>query len=223
MGIAERKERERELRRSAIIDAAEQVFFTKGIETSTMDEVAELAELSKGTLYLYFKSKAELYMAICGRGLSILHEKFNTDIEGSSNGLDQLRLMGQSYFDFARDYPDHFKATLHYEMNDFEGDIQGSDICSFCQTLGDGLFNLTIVAIQKGIADGSIRTQHPPKELAVMLWSSMRGIIQLFTMRHRGHNVPILKEINFDDLVPHYIDMVINGLSHSIDEVPLTK
>lgn len=223
MGIAERKERERELRRAAIIDAAEQVFFTKGIEASTMDEIAELAELSKGTLYLYFKSKAELYMAICGRGLSILHEKFNRNIESSTNGLELLRLMGQSYFDFARDYPDHFKATLHYEMNDFEGEPQDSEICISCQSLGDGLFNLSIVAIQKGIADGSIRTQHPPKELAVMLWSSMRGIIQLYTMRHRGHNVPILKEINFDDLVPHYIDLVINGLSHSLDEMPYSK
>lgn len=220
MGIAERKERERELRRSTIIDAAEQVFFTKGIEASTMDEIADLAELSKGTLYLYFKSKAELYMAICGRGLTILHEKFNHNFESTDNGLDLIRSLGQSYFDFARDYPDHFKATLHYEMNNYEGDAQDSEVCTWCQSLGDGLFHLTILAIQKGIDDGSIRAQYPPKELAVMLWSSMRGIIQLYTLRHRGHNMPILTEINFDDLVPHYIDLVLNGLSHSSKKLP---
>lgn len=215
MGIAERKERERELRRSTIIDAAEHVFFSKGIEASTMDEIADLAELSKGTLYLYFKSKAELYMAICGRGLTMLHNKFNANVASSKNGLDLIRSMGQSYFDFARDYPDHYKATLHYEMNHYEGDALDSEVCAWCHTLGDGLFDLTIVAIQKGIDDGSIRAQYPPKELAVMLWSSMRGIIQLYTMRHRGQNMPILTEINFDDLVPHYIDLVLNGLSHT--------
>jgi AcrR family transcriptional regulator len=215
MGIAERKERERELRRSTIIDAAEHVFFSKGIEASTMDEIADLAELSKGTLYLYFKSKAELYMAICGRGLTMLHDKFNADVESSKNGLDLLRSMAQSYFDFARDYPDHFKATLHYEMNHYEADALDSEVCAWCQTLGDGLFDLTIHAIQKGIDDGSIRALYPTRELAVMLWSSMRGIIQLYTMRHRGQNMPILTEINFDDLVPHYIDLVLNGLSHT--------
>ena len=60
MGIAERKEREKEHRRNTILDAAEEVFFSKGINLATMDEVAERAELSKGTLYLYFKNKEEL-------------------------------------------------------------------------------------------------------------------------------------------------------------------
>ena len=40
MGIAERKEREKEQRRNNIIDAAESVFFSKGIENATMDEIA---------------------------------------------------------------------------------------------------------------------------------------------------------------------------------------
>ena len=56
MGIAERKEREKLQRRNDIIDAAERLFFQHGFETPTMDDVAREAELSKGTLYLYFKS-----------------------------------------------------------------------------------------------------------------------------------------------------------------------
>ena len=80
MGIAERKERERLRRREEIIDAAERVFFTKGIRDATMDDVAEEAELSKGTLYLYFKSKQELYLAINFRGLSLLSDMFRKTI-----------------------------------------------------------------------------------------------------------------------------------------------
>ena len=64
MGIAERKEREKQQRREEIVQAAEEVFFSKGFEKSTMDDVAEKAELSKGTLYLYFKSKEELLIGI---------------------------------------------------------------------------------------------------------------------------------------------------------------
>ena len=61
MGITERKEREKLQRREDILNAAERVFFSKGHKNSTMDDVAEEAELSKGTLYLYFKSKEGFY------------------------------------------------------------------------------------------------------------------------------------------------------------------
>ncbi|MDL1893205.1 helix-turn-helix transcriptional regulator, partial [Sphingobacteriales bacterium CHB3] len=52
MGIIERKEREKEQRREEIVTAAEKIFFEKGLAIATMDEIAEAAELSKGTLYL---------------------------------------------------------------------------------------------------------------------------------------------------------------------------
>ena len=68
MGVSERKERERERRREDILDAAEKVFFEKGIDLATMEDVALTAELSKATLYLYFSSKEEIYFAIFVRG-----------------------------------------------------------------------------------------------------------------------------------------------------------
>ena len=80
MVIAERKEREKEQRRNDIIDAAESIFFSKGIENATMDEIAEEAELSKGTLYLYFKSKEGLLFAIDLRAMKILLTMFKETI-----------------------------------------------------------------------------------------------------------------------------------------------
>ena len=48
MGITERREREKEQRKNDIVDAAERVFFKRGHEYATMDDVAIEAELSKG-------------------------------------------------------------------------------------------------------------------------------------------------------------------------------
>ena len=76
MGINERKEREKEHRREEIISSAEKVFFEKGLQTATMDEIAERAELGKSTLYLYYKSKEDLYLAVLLRGTEILLQKF---------------------------------------------------------------------------------------------------------------------------------------------------
>ena len=91
MGIVERREREKEQRRSNILDAAEEIFFSKGFNTATMDEVAETAELSKGTLYLYFKSKEELYYGIASRALSLLREMFQKAADRQKTGIEKVR------------------------------------------------------------------------------------------------------------------------------------
>ena len=64
MGTKERRRREIELRRKQIQDAATKLFFSKGLKSTTMDDIAKLSELSMGTLYQYFKSKDELYVSL---------------------------------------------------------------------------------------------------------------------------------------------------------------
>lgn len=61
MGIQERKKREKERRRQQILSAAKSLFAKRGFHQTTMEEIANEAELSPGTLYLYFKSKDELF------------------------------------------------------------------------------------------------------------------------------------------------------------------
>jgi AcrR family transcriptional regulator len=72
MGIQERKEREKERRRQQIIVAAKRVFSDKGFTKATMEDIATEAELSPGTLYLYFKNKDELYVSLSLRILQYL-------------------------------------------------------------------------------------------------------------------------------------------------------
>ena len=72
MGIQERKQRERERRRQQIMVAAKKVFTAKGFNKTTMEDIAKEAELSPGTLYLYFKNKDELYASLSLRILQYL-------------------------------------------------------------------------------------------------------------------------------------------------------
>jgi AcrR family transcriptional regulator len=73
MGIQERKKRERERRRQQIIVAAKRVFSEKGFSKTTMEDIAREAELSPGTLYLYFKNKDELYASLSLRILQYMN------------------------------------------------------------------------------------------------------------------------------------------------------
>lgn len=94
MGTRERKEREKEVRRQQILVAAKRIFSDKGFAKATMEDIAKEAELSLGTLYLYFKNKDELYVSHL---LRILHyfiirlEHINDDKNVSSEQkLDAL-------------------------------------------------------------------------------------------------------------------------------------
>jgi AcrR family transcriptional regulator len=61
---AERRDKYFKDRRDQIIDAAIEVFGSKGLDTATVDQIAEAAGISKGTIYLYFKSKDEIFDVI---------------------------------------------------------------------------------------------------------------------------------------------------------------
>ena len=96
MGVAERKEREKLQKRQNIIDAAEIVFFSKGYDMTKMEDVAKEAEFSKGTLYLYFKSKEELYLEIVSRAERILYDLFEKATIDEPNGLCKVRAIGEA-------------------------------------------------------------------------------------------------------------------------------
>ena len=156
MGITERREREKEQRRNTIIDAAEQIFFSKGVVAATMDDVAEKAELSKGTLYLYFRSKEDLYLAITQRGLAIMTDMFKKAITNQKRGIDRVRAIGRAYMQFSKKHYHYFQSMIYFESHfkDFEID---SLYALACEEQGEEALGILIEALQKGIKDGSIR------------------------------------------------------------------
>ena len=72
MTTAQRRAREKARRQQEILEAAKEVFFGKGIHRATVDDVAAQAEVSKGTVYLYFQSKESILAHLLLEGLSIL-------------------------------------------------------------------------------------------------------------------------------------------------------
>ncbi len=179
MGIAERKNREKEQRRNTILDAAEKVIFTSGFESSTMDEVAEAAELSKGTIYLYFKSKEDLYMGIFLRGQSLLHKFFldayNENID--KKGIDQIMAIGNAYFDYMHEYRDYCDTVLHFGAKKHEDDLHGH-LKNEGMEKAAYIHNIMFRAIENGMKDGSIRNDLDPTALVLLLEGQSTGMFQ---------------------------------------------
>ncbi|MEM1270810.1 MAG: TetR/AcrR family transcriptional regulator [Bacteroidota bacterium] len=199
MGIAERRERERRRRRTEIIDAAEEVFFAKGIDDATMDDVAEAAELSKGTLYLYFESKEDLYFAIAARGIEVLHGLFSEAVREQPTGMDKLNAIGYAYYDYYKTYPDYFQAVLHHEHNTTVP-AEATSNERLCLSQGRAVHGLMANVVQEGIDDGTIRPELHPQLTALTLWGAATGIIQI--MAHKS--AMLASEEVSDDLLYTY-------------------
>lgn len=83
-----RREREKLTRRKEILDAARQVFAVKGYGDTTLDDVAELAEFGKGTLYNYFTNKEALFATVLGDSFNQILE-YTTQIFRTDGTLEQ--------------------------------------------------------------------------------------------------------------------------------------
>ncbi len=208
MGITERKAREKEQRREDIINAAEKVFFSKGFEHCTMDDIAEESELAKGTLYLYFKGKEELHLAVARRAINLMNEMTEPIRELGVTAIEKLVALGRAYVEFARKYPDYLKSLLFMES------LDSKKLSVSKQELKEVIYRETPVRlvmefVQDGVRDHTIRKDIPPEIIANTLWSQMLGVIQ-FALVKKG----IFELVDFspEELFENHIEIALNGI-----------
>jgi len=215
MGTEERKAREKQRRYNTIVDAAEEVIFSKGLEQATMEEIAEAAELSKGTLYLYFKNKNELYLAIAQRGSDILNGRFSKIFAGSHPGIELVRMMGETYLSFVRNNPGYFNAFMHYETLQDVDELQESEMAQTCEDNMREAMSFMVRALQIGMQDGTIDSSYNPRELAIIIWGSTRGITMINHMKQTGHHFKILDEMEIQttSLFSNFLNLIGTGMA----------
>jgi AcrR family transcriptional regulator len=103
MGVRERREKEREQRRLTILAAARTVFDQHGLEGVSMDRIAQVAELAKGTVYLYFKSREELMMALIAQEMDDLIVLMQQVAESPTTPQAQLLEMVHVFYRFSQE------------------------------------------------------------------------------------------------------------------------
>ncbi len=93
MGTKERRGREEQARLSAILGAAESVFARKGYHETRMDDIADQAELAKGTLYYYFRGKDEIYTHLLAREADQVYDQLRLRIPPGASFLRILEVV----------------------------------------------------------------------------------------------------------------------------------
>ncbi len=176
MGIKERKAREREMRRQQIMVAAKRVFTQRGYEKSTMEDIAREAELSPGTIYLYFKSKDELYASLCLRVLRFINVKVDHVVSDATLDYEAKQ---KALLEAIQEVYDYDPLILNNMFH-----LQSSDtLKSLSPELMDEINALSRNALQAmagmfalGIEKELVIDRHP-MALADILWALFSGIV----------------------------------------------
>ena len=200
MGTLERKARERINRENMILDAAEEVFFSRGFDKSTMDDVANNAELSKGSLYNYFKNKNELCIGIVGRSFRLLIEYMEKSLVENTSGLDKISGSAKAFMLFKQENPEYYCALQSYQQHSggcgIDSKFLNSSMDENCHING-----LMVNFIKEGITDGSINESVIPEKAAGALWGEFNGILPGFDLN-----------TNSADSYEYALELIINGL-----------
>lgn len=207
MGIAERKERERLQRRIDIINSAEKLFFKKGVSETTMEDIAKDAELSKGTLYLYFKNKDVLLFEIVKQKLENLKKKLVKAYDENISGLENMNKIKLAYIDFVNKDHNHLKSIVYFDKNIFNN-LDSDDKKTILNN--DSTLHFFAKIIIKGQTDGSIINDINPIQLALTLWTQTAGVISFAS--DKDFILDILN-ISKTDFIMKQFDILINGIA----------
>ena len=176
MGIQERKQRERERRRQQIIVAAKRVFSEKGFSKTTMEDIAREAELSPGTLYLYFKNKDELYASLSLRILQYMNIRLeDVKKEQNSNSEQKIVSIKEALYDVYQFDPMILINMFHLQS--------GETLKNLSSPLLDNITELSRNSLQiladifKDSATRNSYLSRQPNAVADIIWSLFTGVV----------------------------------------------
>ena len=176
MGIQERKEREKERRRQQIIVAAKRVFSDKGFNKATMEDIAKEAELSPGTLYLYFKNKEELYASLSLRILQYLHIRVaHVNKAPDMNPLQKLEALIEAMYDVYDFDPLIIINMFHLQSSETLRNLS-DELLNEIKNLSRKSIGAIAKIFKEGIEQGFFVDRHP-MALADIFWSFFSGVV----------------------------------------------
>jgi AcrR family transcriptional regulator len=176
MGIKERKEREKERRRQQIIVAAKKIISAKGFNKATMEDIAKEAEISPGTIYIYFKNKDELHASLSIRilkhiNIRLKHVKNQNDLDDEQR-MASLKDALYSIYDFD---PLILIDLLHLQSSELLKNLS-PELLSEIKRLSQSSLKIMSDIFSEGISTGVfIKTN--PDALAGIFWALFSGII----------------------------------------------
>ena len=168
MGSKQRRARQKEGLREEILDAARTLFVKDGYESVSIRKIADKIEYAPGTIYLYFRDKAEILDSICEETFAKLLRKLEAVEHDTAAPLDKLRRGLRTYIQFGLENPNHYVLTF----NQAKAHIKSERVL---ETSGMKAFSCLRREVQECVDAGELVSKDAD-ELAQTLWAGAHGL-----------------------------------------------
>jgi len=157
-----------ENKRRLIVQTAARLFSEQPFHKVRLDDVADAAGVGKGTVYIYFKNKEELYYSLVFDGFIELVQKVQTEVSAPApDNATRLRMIVKQMVDHAVEHPQFFDVlrTVPVPDPDTTWDAKRRECAALIEKV-----------VRDGVASGEFRDTHPER-IGIYFMSMMRAII----------------------------------------------
>jgi AcrR family transcriptional regulator len=184
MGVIERRQREREVRRELVIDAAMAIYAEEGYHAITMEKIAERSEVSRAALYLYFKNKEEIVLSAIVSHADYFARLLQEMYEKRKSIKEKLfEELWSCYRKFYEKDPVTFSAWQYLHQREMVTNLS-QEFRDILYEVGSKVVGLQHKIIGYGVEKG-VFVQCDHRTLAEVIWSTFLGIVYTERSKHR--------------------------------------
>jgi TetR/AcrR family fatty acid metabolism transcriptional regulator len=184
-----------EFRTSEILHAARAVFAHQGFNRATMDDIADEAGVAKGTVYLYFPSKRDLFMATLREGVVGLHERVRREIDAAQSTADRVRAFMGARLRYCADNRDFFR-IYYTEFASLQ--VRSANAQPEFQDLYDEQAALLARVLERGLLAGELRGPLDTTKTAHLIYEITRAAIAKHVLQWPGEPIESTIDLLFD-------------------------
>jgi AcrR family transcriptional regulator len=207
--LEEKKERKKgkENRKNTILKAARRLFFDRGFKSVTVDNIAAKAEVSKGSIYLCFESKEEIYAQILISDNIALYERIKNFSHTEASATQLLLEFARIYVDYFLNNNELFRILMTFMMQTSQMNLTEKQNNELIRSTNQNIMIISEI-IQKGVDSGEFSPIGDIQQMQNGIWGMLNGIISLYLFTGN----PIKRTERIHSTVRDSLNVFINGL-----------
>ena len=179
MVFEEKRKKEKENRKNTILRAARRLFFDRGFKSVTVDNIAAKSEVSKGSIYLCFESKEEIYAQILISDNIALYERIKNFSATEASASQLLLEFARIYVDYFLNDNELFRILMTFMLQTGQMNLTEKQNTELIRSTNE---NIKIISeiIQKGIDSGEFSPIGNIRQMQNAIWGMLNGVISLY-------------------------------------------
>ena len=207
MVFEEKRKKEKENRKNTILRAARRLFFDRGFKSVTVDNIAAKSEVSKGSIYLCFESKEEIYAQILISDNIALYERIKNFSAAEASASQLLMEFARIYVDYFLNDNELFRILMTFMLQTGQMNLTEKQNTELIRSTNE---NIKIISeiIKKGIDSGEFAPIGNIRQMQNAIWGMLNGIISLYIFTGN----PIKRSERIHSTVRDSLNIFIAGL-----------